>query len=270
MSKWLCWATKTHQNLKYYEVKTNTVIYLGFLIATLFISCADQEEEWINLLDEQHADQWRGFKGETLPPGWSVDDGMLYFDTDLKLEQDYEGGNDVVYGGREFEHFELSLEWKIPEGGNSGIFYHVNEEYDAPSGVSPEYQLIDDENYADIHDLVGYNSQFGAEHPEQLQDWQMTGANYAMHTVDTDDKVLHPAGEWNSSRIVVAPERTEHWLNGVKLLSFVPGSDDWKKRKNSGKWDKYPDYGKFNKGYIALQDHGSALWFRNIKVKPLE
>src|SRR5690606_8441979 len=103
--------------------------------------------------------------------------------------------------------------------------------------------------------------------PEQLQDWQMTAADYAMHTVEVDNKVLHTTGEWNTSRIVVAPDRTEHWLNGVKLLSFEHGSEDWNKRRNAGKWDKYPDYGKFRNGLIGFQDHGSSLWFRNIKIR---
>lgn len=274
---------------KHYTLKTKTLYFLLLTMPMLFTGCGNQgngdqsngdtsqatqkmtseQTDWINLLDEEHAAKWRGFNGETLPPGWTVNDGMLYYDTELKLEQDYTGGKDVVYGGEKFDYFDFSVEWKIPEGGNSGIFYHVQEgdKFKSPSGVSPEYQLIDDENYASIHDLVGYNSQFGAEHPEQLQDWQMTGADYAMHTVEVDNKVLHPTGEWNTSRIVVAPDRTEHWLNGVKLLSFEHGSEDWNKRRNAGKWDKYPDYGKFRNGLIGFQDHGSSLWFRNIKIR---
>lgn len=251
-------------------MKTSTIFYSLLVLSAIFTSCSNQGDDWINLLDEEHAGQWRGYNGKTLPPGWTIDDDMLYFDTDLKLEQDYTGGRDVIYGGQKFENFELSVEWKIPEGGNSGIFYHVNEGFKSPSGVSPEYQLIDDEHYAEIHDLVGYNSQFGAEHPELLQEWQMTGADYAMHPVEVENKVLHPTGEWNTSKIVVTPDKTEHWLNGVKLLSFVKGSDDWMRRKNSGKWDKYPDYGKFDTGYIGFQDHGSPLWFRNIKIKPIK
>lgn len=265
-----------------------SVYYLLLSVTVLFTGCnnqssttesndtatqesVSQDDGWIDLLDEEHAGLWRGFNGETLPPGWTFADGMLYYDTELQLEQDYTGGKDVVYGGQEFDYFDFSVEWKIPEGGNSGIFYHIQEgpDYRSPSGVSPEYQLIDDEKYADIHDLVGYNSQFGAEHPELLQDWQLTGADYAMHTVEVDNKVLHPTGEWNTSRIVVAPDRTEHWLNGVKLLSFEYGTDDWHARKEAGKWKTYPDYGKFRTGLIGFQDHGSSLWFRNIKIKPL-
>lgn len=249
---------------------------LFFLLPVLFVvGCAPEskesatEEEWQNLLNEEHASNWRGYNGETLPPGWLIEDGILYYDTELQLEQDYTGGNDVIYAGEKYTYFELTVDWKIPEGGNSGIFYHVEEGYDSPSVISPEYQLIDDENYADIHDLTGYNSQFGAENPAELQDWQKTGADYAMHTADESKKKLNPVGEWNTSRIVVAPEGTEHWLNGEKLLSFEPWTAEWEKKKNSGKWENAPDYGTIKTGYIAFQDHGSSLWFKNVKVKPI-
>lgn len=243
---------------------------MAALAVLLLWNCTENKEDWIDLLDDEHLDGWKGYGGEALPPGWQVNNDSLWYDKDgLLMEKDYTGGSDVIFGGEEFEYFELAVDWKIPRGGNSGIFYHVREGYKSPSSVSPEYQLIDDEEYADIHDLVGYNSQFGAEHPELLQDWQMTGADYAMHTPNEELKILHPTGEWNSTRIVVKPGRTEHWLNGVLLLSFDPESEDWEKRKNAGKWENAPDYGKYKSGYIGFQDHGSALWFRNIKVRPI-
>lgn len=227
------------------------------------------KSEWIHLFDGTSLNGWRGYGMDTLPPGWTIKDSTLTFDTELGLEQNYTGGKDIIYGTEEFDNFELYLEWKIPEGGNSGIFYHVKEGYEGPPIVSPEYQLIDDENYAKIHDLTGYNSQFGAEHPELLQDWQKTGADYAMHTADESQKELNPVGEWNSSTILFTPEKVEHWLNGKKLLEFVPWSEDWNTKKNSGKWDNAPDYGKYKTGYIALQDHASPIWFKNIKIKKL-
>lgn len=228
-----------------------------------------EEEEWTYLFDGTTTQGWRAYNGDSLPPGWVIKDSVLTFDTELGLEQNYKGGKDIIYGAEKFDNFELYLEWKLPKGGNSGIFYHVKEGYGGPPEVSPEYQLIDDENYAAIHDLSGYNSQFGAENPEELQDWQKTGADYAMHPADTTQKILNPVGEWNSSTIVFTPEKVEHWLNGKKIVEFVPWSEDWQKKKNSGKWDNAPDYGKFKTGYIGLQDHASPIWFRNIKIKKL-
>ena len=122
---------------------------------------------------------------------------------------------------------------------------------------------------ASIHDLTAYNKSFGALEPEKLQDWQQSAADYAMHTPDSAQKVLNPFGQWNTSRIVFTTEIVEHWLNGKKVLSFVPWSEDWYEKRNSGKWENSPDYGKFKTGYIGFQDHGSDLWFRNIKIKKL-
>jgi len=251
-----------------------------FIFLLIMIACQPQEKrqpnhekktvnDWITLFDGKTTDGWRGYNSETMPPGWVAKDGMLMFDTELELEQNYTGGRDIIYGNEEFEYFDLSVEWKIPEGGNSGIFYHIKEGYGGPPQVSPEYQLIDDENYASIHDLVGYNSQFGVEHPEQLQDWQSTAADYAMHTPDPIKKKLNPTGEWNTSRIVCAPGKVEHWLNGQQVLEFEPYSENWYAKRNSGKWKDAPDYGKFKTGYIGFQDHGSSLWFRNIRIRKL-
>ncbi len=237
--------------------------------AELFPELAKKGSEWVYLFEGSSTKGWRGYGMDSLPPGWTIKDSILTFDTELGLEQDYRGGKDIIYGAEEFDNFELYLEWKLPEGGNSGIFYHVKEGYSGPPVVAPEYQLIDDEDYANIHDLKAYNSQFGAEYPELLQDWQKTGADYAMHAADESKKVLYSVGEWNSSKIVFTPEKVEHWLNGKKLLGFEPWSEDWHTRKNSGKWDNAPDYGKFKTGYIALQDHASPIWFRNIKIKKL-
>jgi hypothetical protein len=88
-----------------------------------------------------------------------------------------------------------------------------------------------------------------------------------MHEADVNRKKLNPAGQWNSSKIIFTKDKVEHWLNGQLLLDFVPYSDDWILKRNSGKVG--PDYAKYNKGYIALQDHDSPIWFRNIKIRKL-
>ena len=225
--------------------------------------------DWIFLFDGTSTEGWRGYNMETLPPGWIIKDSVLTYDTQLGLEQNYKGGKDILYGLEEFENFELYLEWKLPKGGNSGIFYHVKEGYDAPPVVAPEYQLIDDENYASIHDLTAYNTSLGyTEKPEELKPLQQTGADYAMHP-PSPNKTLHPVGEWNASKIVFTPSRVEHWLNGELIVSFVPWDAAWEAKKNSDKWKNSPAYGSFKTGYIALQDHASPIWFRNIKIKKL-
>ncbi|MDG1967495.1 MAG: DUF1080 domain-containing protein [Flavobacteriaceae bacterium] len=228
------------------------------LILLLFftISCEKNESEWIDLFDGKSTDGWRAYNGKEIPQKWAAVDGELTFDTDLKLEEDWKGGGDIIYYKEEFEYFELYLEWKLPKGGNSGVFYNVQEGFQAPYAISPEYQLIDDLGWEEINNA-------------KLEEWQKAGANYAMHEADLSKKQLNPAGQWNSSKILYTEKKVQHWLNGELLLEFEPYSKEWYLKRDSGKWDDYPDYGKFKKGYIALQDHDSPIWFRNIKIRKL-
>ncbi|WP_117882970.1 3-keto-disaccharide hydrolase [Aureibaculum luteum] len=228
-------------------------------------------EEWIQLFDGVSTKGWRAYNGDALPPGWIVKDSVLTFDTELGLEQDYKGGKDIIYGDEEFDNFELYVEWKIPEGGNSGIFYHLKENIPnaGPPNIAPEYQLIDDENYAKIHSLTEYNTSLGYENPSELHPLQSTAADYAMYPANPENKQLNPTGEWNSTRILFTPEKAEYWLNGKKVVEFVPWSEDWYAKKNTGKWKEEKLYGTFKTGYIGFQDHSSPIWFRNIKIKKL-
>lgn len=234
------------KNLKY--------ILISFLFLT--ISCEKKESEWIDLFDGKSTDGWRAYNGKEIPQKWAAVDGELTFDTDLKLEDEWKGGGDIIYYMEEFEYFELYLEWKLPKGGNSGVFYNVQEGFQAPYAISPEYQLIDDLGWEEINNA-------------KLEEWQKAGSNYAMHEADLSKKQLNPAGEWNSSKILYTEKKVQHWLNGELLLEFEPYSKEWYLKRDSGKWDDYPDYGKFKKGYIALQDHDSPIWFRNIKIRKL-
>lgn len=233
--------------------------FLG--ITLIFESCKEEKSskndiQWINLFDGKTTNGWRVYNGDEIPKKWTVVDGNLTFSTELKLEDEFSGGGDIIYYKEEFENFELYVEWKLPKGGNSGILYHVKEGFNSPFDVSPEYQLLDDDGWEEINNA-------------KLEDWQKAGADYAMYTPDENKKKLNPYGQWNSSKIVHTEKKVEHWLNGELILSFVPQSEDWYERKNSGKWKDYPDYAKFKKGYIALQDHDSPIWFRVIKLRPL-
>ncbi len=204
----------------------------------------NKENEWVSLMD---ASDWRGYNQDSLPGNWSVKDGIIEC-----FGEAGDVGGDII-SREEYDNFELSLEWKISKGGNSGIFYHVVEDtiYHSPYQTGPEYQVLDDEGFE-----------------EPLEDWQLAGANYAMH-VANDKKALKPVGEWNSAKIIQNKGKVEHWLNGEKIVEFDKNSEDWKTKRNSGKWNDYPDYGKADSGYLALQDHGAGVWFRNVKVKRL-
>ncbi|MEZ5072616.1 MAG: DUF1080 domain-containing protein [Bacteroidales bacterium] len=206
---------------------------------------------WTLLFDGRTTAGWKNFNQDTLT-GWLVEDGCL---VGLGLGGDI--GGDIVTM-KSYENFILEWDWKLGAHGNSGVMYHVVEtpEYHAPYETGPEYQLIED---GDFRDENG--------EPYALEEWQKTAADYAMY-LPNDQKQVN-VREWNTSKIVFTPELAEYWINGKKVLEFVPWSDDWNERRNSGKWDAYPDYGLARSGKICLQDHGSKVWFRNIKVKSL-
>lgn len=201
-------------------------------------------KEWVSLMDTSH---WRGYNQAGLPDNWVIKDGVIEC-----FGKAGDVGGDII-STEQYDNFELKWEWKISAGGNSGVFYHVVEDakYHSPYQTGPEYQLLDDAGF-----------------PEPIEDWQTTGANYAMH-VANDKKSLKPVGEWNTSAIIFNNGKAEHWLNGEKIVEFDKYSDDWKTKRNSGKWNDYPDYGLTNTGYLALQDHGAGVWFRNVMVKRL-
>ncbi|MGB3145265.1 MAG: DUF1080 domain-containing protein [Maribacter sp.] len=216
----------------------------------------EPKDEWIMLFDGETTEGWRAYNGKTLPPGWIAKNGELTFDTELGLEEDYTGGKDIIYATEQFDNFELVWDWKIPEGGNSGMLYHIQEgDWSIPE-VAPEYQMLDDLKWEEINNAT-------------LEEWQKTGADYAMHVPDADKKIIKPAGEWNSSKVIFTPEKVEHWLNGKLLLSFKPWTAEWEAQKKAGKWKDSPKYGTFKTGYIGFQDHDSPLWLKNIKIKKL-
>jgi hypothetical protein len=230
--------------------------FLSILFVLVGLTSCNQESEWIYLFDGETTNGWRGYNAEIMPPGWTATEGTLTFNTENRLESEYIGGRDIIYENEEFENFEFYVEWKLGEGGNSGILYHVKEGYTAPYEASPEYQLIDDLKWGEINNAT-------------LDNWQKTAADYAMYEADQNLGIIKPSGEWNTTRIIFTPSKVEHWLNGKLVVSFVPWSDDWNKRKSSGKWKDFPDYGKHKKGFIALQDHDSPLSFREIKIRKL-
>ena len=225
---------------------------------TILFKCSKTSEnkEWIFLFSDKNSSFWKAYNGDTLPKKWKITNNLLTFDTDFKLESEYTKGSDIVFSKEEFGNFELYLEWKLPKGGNSGIFYHLKEGYEEISEVAPEYQLLDDEGWEDLNNA-------------KLSSWQKAGADYAMHSPNVEIKILNPSGEWNSTKIIFTKEKVEHWLNGQKILSFVPWSEDWYERKKKGKWKNSNFYGKFKTGYIGLQDHNSSISFRNMKIRKL-
>jgi hypothetical protein len=202
-------------------------------------ACSGATVESWNHLNVDQGD-WRGFKSPTLPSGWQVVDGAL---------TRVGAGGDIITK-EQYDNFELSLEWKISKGGNSGVFFHVVEDEAAKYvwETGPEMQVLDNKGHAD-----GKNPSTSA------------ASNFAMHAPLND--ATRPVGEWNEARLVVDGPTVQHWLNGVKVVEYRLWSEDWNQRLQGSKFKSMPRYGKAPSGHIALQDHGDWVAFRNIKIR---
>ena len=209
--------------------------------ATLFGEAQQSKTVWRVLFDGTSLDAWRGYKTDKVPAGWRIADGSIVKDAPV---------GDIV-SKDEFGDFELELEWKIGEAGNSGIFYRGTEEYDHIYWSAPEYQLLDDIKATDNKTRL-----------------TCTGAAYALYPSPAGH--LKPVGQWNRTRIVAKGPHVEHWLNGVKLLEYELWSPDWEAKVKASKFAAYPHFGRAKKGHIALQgDHSGVLAFRNIRVREM-
>jgi len=222
---------------------------IGRLIAQVTtLTNREKEQGWVLLFNGRDTEGWRGYKMDAIPKGWHVAEGCLVTSST--------GGSEMsgdIITINQYEDFDLYLEWAISPGGNSGIFFHILEgNYNAAYETGPEYQLIDDAGF-----------------PGKLEEWQQAGANYAMHNADKSKKNLKPAGGFNSSRIRVENGHVTHWLNGEIIVEYDLWTDEWYGLVQGGKWRDYPGYGLARKGYIGLQDHGSPVKFRNIKILDL-
>jgi len=221
---------------------TRSVLAVGTLTLLGAMSPPQSESSWRVLFDGTSLNEWRGYKSDRVPSGWRIENGALAKDTPVA---------DIV-SKDEFGDFELELEWRIGEAGNSGIFYRGTEEYDHIYWSAPEYQLLDDLKAADNKTRL-----------------TCAGAAYALYPSPPGH--LRPVGDWNRTRIVARGPHVEHWLNGVKLVEYELGSPDWEAKVAASKFAAYPHYGRAARGHIALQgDHDGALAFRNIRIRELQ
>lgn len=213
---------------------------------------AEAAAGWELLFDGSTLNGWKRFNADSIGPLWAVNDGIIVCQGE-GLTEGTEGIGGSLITTRQFGNFELSVDWKLTPGGNSGILYHVVEspKYEHEYDTGPEYQIMDDDGWEG-----------------ELREEQKVGSNYDMYAAPANKKV-NPVGEWNSSRIVYNNGHVEHYLNGEKVVEFDEGSPDFQERYKKSKWPDYPDWNKSKTGAIALQDHGANVYFRNIKVREL-
>ncbi len=230
--------------MRFFPVLVFVAVLPVLIAAEPVVNALTPEESangWILLFDGTNAAaHWRGYRSDSLPEEWTVEGDALVC----------RGGGDIVTR-EQFENFELSIEWKISEGGNSGIKFKVKETDRPAYATGPEAQILDN---------------------VRGRDPQKAGWLYQLYAADTD--TTRPAGKWNHfvlkcQRIPAGTYRCEHWMNGQLSFDYEIGSDDWKARLAKSKFADWPGFGEAASGHIALQDHGDPVWFRNVKIRNL-
>jgi hypothetical protein len=205
------------------------------------LTAAEQQSGWKLLFDGKTTNGWRNYRKQTIGPGWTVVDGLL--------TRSGENAGDIITD-EQYRNFDLMLDWRVAEGGNSGVFYRATQEGDYIWQSAPEMQILDDDGHADGKLPV-----------------TSAGSNFALY--EAPRGVVRPAGQWNSARVLVNGNHVEHWLNGQKLIEYELGSAEWKERVAKSKFNTMPLYGKAVEGYIGLQDHGDKVEFRNVRIRVL-
>jgi 3-keto-disaccharide hydrolase len=218
--------------------------------AFIAAACAPQSASpWRVLFGGTSLKDWKGYKTDTVPSGWKIENGTLTKDGHV---------GDLI-SRDDFGDFELELDWKIGHAGNSGIFYRGTEDadYHGPADgdriytTGPEYQLLDDIDADD-------------------NKTRLTCAAAAYGLYPSEAGHLKPVGDWNQARIVARGAHVEHWLNGVKLVEYELWSSDWEAKVQATKFRAWPKFGRARSGRIGLQgDHAGILAFRNIRIRDL-
>jgi hypothetical protein len=214
---------------------------IGILLTAFIMVGFLSNSEWTVLFDGKTVKGLRGYKQSGFPDSWEIVDGTL---------KTVPGHGVDLISEEVYKNFELELEWKVPKGGNSGIFYFATEEGDYIWQSALEMQVVDDEKHID-----GKNTLTSA------------GALYAM--IAPSANVVKPVGEFNQVRIKVKNNHVEHWLNGTKIVEYVYGSDMMWDLVEKSKFNKMPLFAKASEGHIGLQgDHG-LIWYKNIRIRRL-
>jgi hypothetical protein len=228
-------------------MKLFTILSIASLatVLTSFVCAADNElsdqekkDGWKLLFDGKTTEGWRGYKKADVPADWKVIDGTL--------AQTGKGGDLRTLD--KYENFELLIDWKFETDGNSGIIYHCSEEGGAPYETGPEMQVM--------------------IHPPEKVPGKNDGGSY--YDVVAPTKIATKGkGEWNTYKIVCNGSKVEHWVNGEKVVDVDTGTDEFKAKIAASKWGKVKLFNTVKNGYIDLQDHGSKIAFKNIKIKVL-
>lgn len=207
------------------------------------LTAEEKAAGWKLLFNGHDLEGWRQFGKQSPPgPGWKVEDGVLKKTAKVR-------GGDIITTNR-FDDFEFAWEWRLEPKGNNGIKYLVTEQ--RPGAPGHEYQMIDD--------VLGGDAGAPKRQTASFYDVLPPAAN----------KPAHPAGDWNSSRVLIRGRHVEHWLNGARVLEYELGSEEVKAAVAKSKFKNAARFGEKIQGHIMLTDHGDAVWLRNLKIREIK
>lgn len=226
-----------------------TLILCLSLLCLGTIIYAQQSDGWHYLFDGKSVNELRGYKMDSFPNAWKVENGALVAQTDVP--------NVDLVTKDTYTNFDLTLEWAMSKAGNSGIFYNVqeNSSHESGNGNSPnwldnfEFQLLDDIDFNDHEPRRSAGSLYDLITPK--------------------NKVLKPVGEFNTARLLVDHGHVEQWINGVKVVEYELNSKEMNDLIAKSKYRTNPNFAKSTSGHIMFQHHGQKVWLRNIKIKRL-
>jgi hypothetical protein len=225
--------------MKHSSVRGAFAALIVAVLATLSGQAA--QPQWVSLFDGQTIAQWRGYKMATVPDSWRVEEGAITWTKGAAVD---------LVSREQYTNFEFEFDWKLPPGGNSGVMFRVTEDLDRTYHSGPEFQILHNAGHSD-----GKNPMTSA------------GSNHSLHAPTKD--MTKPVGEWNQGRLVVNGNHVEHWLNGEKIVDYDLHSPDWTKRLMASKFKDVPRYGREPKGHLVLQEHGSRIQYKNLRIKVL-
>lgn len=216
----------------------------------------EKRQGWVLLFDGESTEGWRGYKKDHFPANWIIDNGMLHCQGSGGEEAGAVDGGDIIYDTK-FENFHLKLEWKIAEGGNSGIFYLAEENPDLKEIYMscPEMQVLDNAKHPD--------AKLGKDGNRQA------GSLYDL--IPAVPQNFAGAGEWNLAEVIHEDGHVKHIQNGELVVEYQTGTEEWKALVATSKFPPLnPEWHKFPEdGYFGLQDHGDDVWYRNIMIREL-
>ncbi len=212
---------------------------------------------WRLLWDGKTSKGWRGAKQDDFPEkGWEMKDGLLTVMSSGGAES--RNGGDIVTTNS-YGNFELSVDFKITEGANSGIKYFVDAELNKGEGsaIGLEFQILDDKKHPDAKHGKNGNRTVGS----------LYDLIRAENSGSSRGKNFKGVGKWNNARIVVKGGHVEHWLNHIKVVEFDRYSQIFKALVEKSKYEKWKDFGRLPEGLILIQDHGDKVSYKSIKVR---